>query len=288
MSMKNDEEKDAAGNSDIDDVHDGTECYSDEEFRPTPSTSRRQPHTTVECKTRSEKMSAHLPALVAACDRTGVSDRAAAMLASAVLQDMKMVSPNERSKVIDRSKIRRERTKVRKALAADINEIEGLYFDGRKDKTMRIVRGVDKKYHRKKVVEEHVSIISEPGSLYFSHVVPNDGTSNAIIQAILDNLEEKNVDLAEIKVIGCDGINVNTGHARGVIRLLEVSLQRPLQWLVCLLHSNELPLRHLFLHLDGATIGPLGFYGPIGKALNSCMELAVVEFEPVQLSLCLL
>ena len=30
MSMKNNEEKDAAGNSDIDDVHDGTECYSDE------------------------------------------------------------------------------------------------------------------------------------------------------------------------------------------------------------------------------------------------------------------
>ena len=206
------------------------------------------------------------------------------MLASAVLLDMKMVSPNERSKVIDRSKIRRERTKVRKALAAAINEIEGLYFDGRKDKTMHIVRCVDKKYHRKKVVEEHASIISEPGSLYSSQVVPYEGTSNAITQAILDYLEEKNVDLAEIKVIGCDGTNVNTGHARGVIRRLEVSLQRPLQWLVCLLHSNELPLRHLFLHLDGATTGPLGFYGPIGKALNSCVELAVVAFEPVQLS----
>ena len=156
------------------------------------------------------------------------------MLAPAVLQDMKMASPNKRSKVIDRSKIRRERTKVRKALAAAINEIEGLYFDGRKDKTMHIVRGVDKKYHRKKVVEEHVSIISEPGSLYFSQVVPYEGTSNAITEAILDNLEEKNVDLAEIKVIGCDGTNVNTGNARGVIRRLEVSVQRPLQWLVCL------------------------------------------------------
>ena len=118
------------------------------------------------------------------------------MLASAVLLDMKMVSPNERSKVIDRSKIRRERTKVRKALAAAINEIEGLYFDGRKDKTMHIVRCVDKKYHRKKVVEEHVSIISEPGSLYSSQVVPYEGTSNAITQAILDYLEEKNVDIA--------------------------------------------------------------------------------------------
>ena len=30
MIMKNNEEKDAVGNSDIDDVHDGTECYSDE------------------------------------------------------------------------------------------------------------------------------------------------------------------------------------------------------------------------------------------------------------------
>ena len=54
----------------------------------------------------------------------------------------------------------------------------------------------------------------EPGSLYVSHVVPNDGTSNAITQAILDNLDEKNVNLAEIKVIGCDGTNVNTSLRR--------------------------------------------------------------------------
>ena len=31
---------------------------------------------------------------------------------------------------------------------------------------------------------------------------------------------------------------------------------KPLQWLVCQLHADELPLRHLLEHLDGVTAGP--------------------------------
>ena len=56
--------------------------------------------------------------------------------------------------------------------------------------------------------------------------------------------------------IGCDGTNVNSGVKGGVIRLLELELGRPLQWLICLLHANELPLRHLLQKLDGVTHGP--------------------------------
>ena len=47
----------------------------------------------------------------------------------------------------------------------------------------------------------------------------------------------------------------------GVIRRLEESFNHPLQWLVCLLHANELLLRHLFETLDGANTGPQGFSG---------------------------
>ena len=68
--------------------------------------------------------------------------------------------------------------------------------------------------------------------------------------------------------IGCDGTNVNTGAHRGVIRLLEQRLGRPLQWFVCLLHANELPLRHLLIKLDGVTSGPKLFSGPIGSLLS--------------------
>ena len=37
-----------------------------------------------------------------------------------------------------------------------------------------------------------------------------------------------------------------TGNKAGFIRCLEEKLGRPLQWVVCLLHCNELPLRQWF------------------------------------------
>ena len=46
-------------------------------------------------------------------------------------------------------------------------------------------------------------------------------------------------------LIKCDGTNVNTGYKRGAIRCLEMFLKRSLQWVICELHHNELPLRHI-------------------------------------------
>ena len=47
---------------------------------------------------------------------------------------------------------------------------------------------------------------------------------------------------------------------------------------------QELPLRHLFQALNGATTGPSGFFGSIGKRLVTCSEQPVFSFEPVQLT----
>ncbi|KAK4884145.1 hypothetical protein RN001_000416 [Aquatica leii] len=70
--------------------------------------------------------------LALVCDRTVVSDRAAAMLSSAVLQDVGIITLEDQSKVIDRSKFRRARKNVRKAIQnIEIkSDIEGIYFDG--------------------------------------------------------------------------------------------------------------------------------------------------------------
>ena len=60
-----------------------------------------------------------------------------------------------------------------------------------------------------------------------------------------------------------------TGHSGGVMRIVEERLGRPLQWSICLLHCNELPLRHVFRLLDGVTItGPDSFFGKIGKMIS--------------------
>jgi len=70
--------------------------------------------TTPKPERQCQKMTISLPSL--ACDRTGVSDRPAAVLATSVLHDLGVLSPIDRSKVIDRSKIRRECSKTREKL----------------------------------------------------------------------------------------------------------------------------------------------------------------------------
>jgi len=55
-----------------------------------------------------------------------------------------------------------------------------------------------------------------------------------------------------------------------------------MQWLVCQLHANELPLRHLVQHLDGATSGTRAFSGPIGKGIVMCEKLPVVGFDKIE------
>lgn len=78
---------------------------------------------------------------------------------------------------------------------------------------------------------------------------------------------------------------VNTGYKNGVIAQLERSLGRPLHWFVCMLHANELPLRHLLQFLDGSTTGPRGFSGEIGKKLEGCESLTIVRFQPIEVEL---
>ncbi|KAK4881795.1 hypothetical protein RN001_005114 [Aquatica leii] len=90
------------------------------------------------------------------------------------------------------------------------------------------------------------------------------------------------MSLEDTLAIGCDGTVTNTGKYGGVIRLLEKRLHRPLQWIICLLHLNELPLRHLFAKLDGTTTGPNTYSGAIGKLLDDCEKRSVVVFEKIE------
>ena len=61
---------------------------------------------------------------------------------------------------------------------------------------------------------------------------------------------------------------------------MEKHLERTVQWLVCLLHANELPLRHLIEKLDGPNV----FSGPIGSSLTGCEELPIIKYVRVELN----
>ena len=141
------------------------------------------------------------------------------------------------------------------------------------------------KFYRRKVTEEHISLISEPGSKYMGHFAPKTGTAHCISAAILKFAKEKDISLNSLDAVGCDGTVLNTGTKGGIIRLLEESLQRPLHWFICMLHANELPLRHLLADIDGKTNGPHGFTGPIGTKLKHCETLPIVSFAPIVASI---
>lgn len=234
---------------------------------PLPSTSGTTEH---------KKCMKSLPVLSQICDRYAVSDRAGAAIASAVLHELSS------DIVIDKSKLRRERRKTRDTLMKNQAPLKlpALYFDGRKDKTLKIVKKGTKRY-KQVVIEEHVSVIKEPESIYVGYVTPLQGTAKAIETSINALLSAKNISTVDLLAIGCDGTVTNTGKFNGVIRLFERRLQRPLQWIICMLHLNELPLRHLFDYLDGKTSGPSTYNGPIGKLLDKCETRAVVEFESI-------
>ena len=60
-------------------------------------------------------------------------------------------------------------------------------------------------------------------------MTPNCGTAKEIKASITTFLSLNNIATDQIVAVGCDGTNVNTGEESGVIRLLELELERPLQ-----------------------------------------------------------
>ncbi|GBL68395.1 hypothetical protein AVEN_4811-1 [Araneus ventricosus] len=67
---------------------------------------------------------------------------------------------------------------------------------------------------------------------------------------------------------------------------MELILNRPLQRFVCRLHANELPLRHLFAHVEITTTGSRSLTDEITKSLAECEKLSVVSSTPIEYTLC--
>ena len=84
--------------------------------------------------------------------RFQIPDRAAAALSSALLRDFEIVTPEKTRLLIDKSNVRRGRSKQRRALqssdcALASQSMQHLYFDSRKDKTLIQVTEQDGRLH---------------------------------------------------------------------------------------------------------------------------------------------
>ena len=216
--------------------------------------------------------------LCKAVDRCKISNRDACLIANAVIKDLNMLSP---ATVIDPAKLRRQRIFWRKNVDVDHNDekqkLQCIGFDGKQDVTLVNASGC-----RRTIKEEHYVIVSFPGDNYIDHVVPSSSKSEDVAKEILSVINDTN-STESLSALVCDGTNNNTGKSNGIIRRLEESLGRPLQWLVCMLHFNELPFRKYFSTLDGATTtGPSSSSGVIASLLDyDPKDLPIANFLPV-------
>ncbi|XP_037049023.1 uncharacterized protein LOC119083408 [Bradysia coprophila] len=220
-----------------------------------------------------------LPTVSSLLDRFKLSSTVGAAISSATLVDVGMITETDMSNVIDTCKIKRAREKHRNNLInSSLEKFEGLYFDGKKDKTLVLSQDGSK---RLVITEEHLSLVKEPGSEYIGHICPSNSKASTVLKSLSDFFNSKaDTDfMKNLKVVGCDGTVGNTGCNAGIIALIEKKIGVPLQWFICQLHANELPLRHLFHHLDGGTAGPKELSGVIGKAIETCENLPIVNFK---------
>ena len=92
-----------------------------------------------------------------------VSERATAALLNAFIYEEGIITLNDTSRAIDRNTIRRWKATM---FADEIPvKMTGLYFDGKKDMTLQRNGNME--------LEEHITIMSEPGSEYVTHAIPS-------------------------------------------------------------------------------------------------------------------
>lgn len=91
------------------------------------------------------------------------------------------------------------------------NEIWGLYFDGRKDKTISYQIDEAGNSHRRCIKEEHISNLCEPASTYVGHATMQNGSGRSVAFTIFDFLEKQKADIGYVVAVGSDGTATNTG-----------------------------------------------------------------------------
>ena len=108
------------------------------------------------------------------------------------------------------------------------------------------------------IKKEHFTICSEPDRKHLRHFTPTKSNCGKNPQRLwqitfINFLVQHGID-ETVRAIGYDSTKLNTGSAVGIVNIIEMKLKRKLNWLVCDLHTNELPLQHLITALDRKTL----------------------------------
>ena len=163
----------------------------------------------------------------------------------------------------------------------DEDRVEGIFFDGKLDKTTKVLTFNDetKRYHSKTIEEEHYTCTWEPSGKYLFHFSPEPADNDAkaakkIAIPIYEWLLVRNLH-GDLVMIRDDLTSTITGCRGGAIHHLETLLGRKCHWNICMIHINELPLRHLIIQIDGKYIPKQGWTGPLEKLISKVHDLEI-------------
>ncbi|GBP43074.1 hypothetical protein EVAR_96336_1 [Eumeta japonica] len=95
-----------------------------------------------------------------------------------------------------------EKGKTREIITSqqNVSLIPALYFDGRKDQTSTISEKDGKRY-RRRILEEHISLIKEPDSKFLGYITPASGTAKCIEQEIFNFFMNKDISMDDLNAI---------------------------------------------------------------------------------------
>ena len=232
----------------------------------------------------------HFPRTVMAAMRGGVSQRTLANILSSFAVDMGIATRDNPSLLVDKSKVAREMEREMERLMARAEEwmrssgIDAIQFDGKDEKAKAWVTLECGTRVIRHVKEDHITLTDCQGKflMHFTREkVEGVRAGKVVALRIATFLETFGID-ATLKLIGADSTNLNTGSKEGAIALLEQKLEKRLVGSICMLHTNELPLRHLIQKLDGPTGSGNTLTGPAGRLLPQTQSLPYnPNFEPL-------
>lgn len=218
------------------------------------------------------------------CDAKLVSGKASAAIVTATLSAA-TTSQEDKSAavVISQQTFQNQTNRLRKQLLAENNEkvsgMSSFQFDGKKCDTM--IRKNRKGNTTAKV--EYYVIVKQPGDEFVAALKVDSGGSQEIFEKFRTHFESKHISLDNLVALSSDGAPVNVGVDNGVIRRFEQYLKRPLQWVICLYHLNELVFHRLLGFLDPSSCSPDDYSSAFGKQLKNCEKFPVKKFPPIKL-----
>lgn len=163
------------------------------------------------------------------------------------------------------------------------NELQCFFFDGVCMHNKMPIRKNNRNVPDNSVLYDNIAIVKEPNSRFLGFVTTADSAAESIYHKLLEFFIENEISLSNLIAIGCDGAPTNVGVDNGIIRKFEESLQRPLHYIVCLLHLIELILKAIICYYYGENINKFKILGKINDELNNCHNFPVRNFTQMEL-----